>query len=59
MHVIERTNKDGTFTVTGRYKSIEKAIDALKMIDSPLRHNLWPDGWENTEYGFAPYAWIN
>jgi len=56
---IERTNKDRSFTVIGRYYNYEIALQALKKIKSSLRHELWCYGWVNTVHGYAPMASIN
>ncbi len=56
-NIIERTNKNGTFTVVGRYKTIQEGLEALKKIKSPLYHAFWPEGWTETEFGYMPYAW--
>ena len=57
--IIERTNKDETYTVISRHPDFDSALDALKLIKSELRHEIWCDDWVNTEFGYAPMAWIN
>ena len=56
---IERTNKDYSFTVIGRYNDYESASKDLMKIQSPLRHELWSYDWVHTNFGSAPIAWIN
>ena len=51
---IERTNKNGSFEVIGKYTTYEEAWEALKKINSNLRHELWRYGWADTEAGYTP-----
>jgi len=56
---IERTNIDHSFTVVSRHDTYAEAIAVLKQIESPSRYELWSYDWVNTNFGFAPIAWIN
>jgi len=57
--IIERTNKDKSYTVISRHKNYDDAINALEKIESDLRHEVWCKHWVTTTLGFMPIAWIN
>lgn len=57
--IVERTNFDGTFTVVSRHESYEEAVEALKSIESNLRHEVWCEEWIHTDFGYMPMAWKN
>jgi len=42
--VIERTNKDHSFSVIASFDTCEEAINALKKINSDARHEVWSSG---------------
>ena len=57
--IVERTNENGTYTVVSGYDTFDEALEALKSIVSPLRHEIWCDEWVHTDFGYAPMAWKN
>ena len=58
-YFIERRNSDDTYQIVYTSNNYDDCIAKLVSINSDFHHGVWCHEWVNTEFGYAPMAWIN